>query len=823
MIGGEQACAEKIPLVFAVDQRPFKYQKDFGPVNRFCVLIPLMTTTGDKADVGAFPHRGRVWWKLRDEIREELVVPGSLWAGPIEPAKGSGRGRGDDDVYQVCLREVERAGGDLIEILSVKEEDLDLAHVQKGTPLPCPTPVTPRVVLAGFRTALGPLRATWRADTHDLVLSPLSTAQPEVLRVPVKEFFENTRVERFQLELCAFDPQSELQRRTVLLTRLEWLNLERLRKAGEVLDASSDAQVVSWATSFLGLPRSRAAEVKLALAEALRHPADDGETSARKLERFRQLAASAERVLDLGGEVARLLAETPAFADLVRRHAEEAAERRIAEAVQRRAGEIEGAVQARQRELEQVQTSLDHLSAEYDRRATVEEEELRKRLAARTAALEERERQAVQREKALAEQEAHLQRRLESVIARYRDEADRVSVDLLAQAPLLRRLGLGGETRAETGSPATAFAELPSPAFLRRPKGRPDQSAPTEEEFLAQLERVVEEHGFRFEREDLINFHVCVKTGGLTVLAGLSGTGKSSLPRLYAEALGARDEYLHVAVRPDWLDDRDLIGSFNALAGRFEPAGCGLVEHLIAAAADRQQGRGGLYLVCLDEMNLARVEHYFAQFLSVLELPSDERVLALFAPGVTRPGDPFAPYQRLRLADNVRFVGTVNIDETTHFFSPKVLDRCQVVAFTAPDLTAARRGRAAERVLGVRPVPLSAYQEWARPPLSDGPARAFLLEVNETLRPARLGMGYRQFDNMLRYVHSARPFFTEDSALDYQLKQVVLPRLRNTAPHFAETVQALARLVTKERFPRSADVLARIMEARAEDDYFQLI
>jgi hypothetical protein len=84
-------------------------------------------------------------------------------------------------------------------------------------------------------------------------------------------------------------------------------------------------------------------------------------------------------------------------------------------------------------------------------------------------------------------------------------------------------------------------------------------------------------------------------------------------------------------------------------------------------------------------------------------------------------------------------------------------------------------------------------------------------------------LGYRQFDRILRYVESAQPFFTEETALDYQLKQVILPRLRATSPHFAETVQALARLVPHERFPRSAEILSRILEARAEDDYFQLL
>jgi hypothetical protein len=86
-----------------------------------------------------------------------------------------------------------------------------------------------------------------------------------------------------------------------------------------------------------------------------------------------------------------------------------------------------------------------------------------------------------------------------------------------------------------------------------------------------------------------------------------------------------------------------------------------------------------------------------------------------------------------------------------------------------------------------------------------------------------LGLGYRQFDRVVRYVESAKPFLSEDAALDYQLKQVVLPRLRPTAPHLAETVQGLTRLVAHDRFPRSAEILARILEARAEDDYFQLL
>jgi hypothetical protein len=168
-------------------------------------------------------------------------------------------------------------------------------------------------------------------------------------------------------------------------------------------------------------------------------------------------------------------------------------------------------------------------------------------------------------------------------------------------------------------------------------------------------------------------------------------------------------------------------------------------------------------------------------------------------------------------------VGTVNIDETTHFFSPKVLDRCQVVSFAPPDLSAQRQRDQSDSIGGVLPVPLAAYLGWRRPPDDEGPAREFLLKVAEILRRSRLVLGIRQFDRMLRYVASARPLLSDDKALDFQILQVVLPRLRRTAAGFEETLKGLRELIVPARCPRSAELLARIAEAGLENEYFQLL
>jgi hypothetical protein len=813
----ERAFAEKIPLLFAVDQRPFKFQKDTGPVNRFCVLYPLMAVTGErlKADNETFPHRGRVWWKLRDEIREDMVVPGSLWTGTLEPARGSGRGRADDDVYQVSLRDIYPASGDLVEILTVKEDDPDLDRILQELPLPWPEPVTSRVILQGWRTMLGPLRATWRPETQDIVFAPLSALQPEVLSMPIKEFFENTRTERFQIELNAFDPQSDLNRRAILLTRMDWLNLDKLRKVGRVLDCSTDSQVVSWALGYLGLSRSQAQPLKQVLTEVQqRQLSFNGELESRKLERFQQIAQQAERVVSLGADVAHTLAETPAFGELVSMHVVTAAEGRINEIVTRRREEIDAAVQDKQHQLAEVQAQLDQLGVEYDRRAAVHEEELRQRNAERLRAIDEREQAVVLRQRFLDEQQNEF-------LARFRAETEGAAAAVLAQLPLLRALGLG-EHKPDVNAQARAdFVPLRLPAFQRTPK--PTDGIIAEEEFIAQLGRLSETKGLHFTSEDLINFHVCMKLGGLPVVVGRSGIGKNRLPRLYAEALGCADEFLHVPVPTHREENFSLFGEYNAVAQRFEPGDSGLLEHLIAAAVDQREGRGGIYTICLDQMSFGRIESSFSHLLHALELPASERRLTLFGRGLTRVDDPYTPYHQLPLGDNLRFTAIVDTHEAIGCFSPKMLDRCQIVALTAPDFKNPPGCKSLSVESAVRPVTATTYSTWVRAPKTEGATYAFLLEIHSALKPVCMGLGYRQIDRVLGYVESAQPIFTADTALDFQLQQVILPRLRPSAPHFAASVQALVRLVPVERFPRSAELLTRILESQSENDYFRLL
>ncbi len=197
--------------------------------------------------------------------------------------------------------------------------------------------------------------------------------------------------------------------------------------------------------------------------------------------------------------------------------------------------------------------------------------------------------------------------------------------------------------------------------------------------FIRHFEQTANEGGLYYTIKDLINFHTAVKSSPLVILSGLSGTGKSQLVWCYAKALGLEKESLKmIPVRPNWSDDSDLIGFVDSMHSVYRPDDAGFVNTLIEASKPENQDK--LYLICFDEMNLARVEHYFSQFLSILEMPEQNRFLKLYAKEYeTRLYNVDKYPSSVKIGNNLRFIGTVNMDESTFHFSDKVLDRANVI------------------------------------------------------------------------------------------------------------------------------------------------
>ena len=198
-----------------------------------------------------------------------------------------------------------------------------------------------------------------------------------------------------------------------------------------------------------------------------------------------------------------------------------------------------------------------------------------------------------------------------------------------------------------------------------------------EAQFIDRLDYLAERtNHLHYDKKDLINFHTSLKGDSLTILSGLSGTGKSQLVRTYARGLGVTNNLRFIPVRPFWEDDSDLLGYVDTVNFVYRPGDSGLLDLLI----DASENPDNIYMVCFDEMNLSKVEHYFSQFLSVLELESGKRKLRLYNPELKTKLYNSSKYDsEISIDSNVIFVGTINTDESTYQFSDKVLDRSNVI------------------------------------------------------------------------------------------------------------------------------------------------
>lgn len=286
------------------------------------------------------------------------------------------------------------------------------------------------------------------------------------------------------------------------------------------------------------------------------------------------------------------------------------------------------------------------------------------------------------------------------------------------------RDSVGSDGKTTKVDPKQIIRDLQEvPSCIRVLPSRP-RPAEEEESALHQVMQSLAAQGLEFDQRAVYAFHTALKineVAQLAVLAGVSGTGKSLLPRCYAAAMGIG--FLQIAVEPRWDSPQDLLGFYNYIEQRYRATDLArTLVHMDPYNTSTLRGseeEDQMMLVLLDEMNLARVEYYFSEFLSRLEIrprrvdlgDASRRLaagLSIDIPG--RDGGPI----RLFPSHNVLFVGTMNDDESTQALSDKVLDRGNVLQFAAP-------ARFAKPFGGAAPPPATTYrsfsgwQRWIQP------------------------------------------------------------------------------------------------------------
>lgn len=330
------------------------------------------------------------------------------------------------------------------------------------------------------------------------------------------------------------------------------------------------------------------------------------------------------------------------------------------------------------------------------------------------------------------------------------------------------------------------------PSSVQGPAG---SSRPHPAYLLSYLQR----RGFVFEPWQIAAFVTAVRTKPFVLLAGISGTGKTKLPRLVAEATGA--ECSLVPVRPDWTDSSELLG-YERIDGSFQPGS------MVRFARKAQENPHRQFFFVLDEMNIARVEYYMAEVLSQMEERREQPDGSVSSdPLLAYLGDARSagPWSDVRLTGNLCIVGSVNMDETTHGFSRKVLDRAFVIEFSSVDLTAVGEPSSEE-------VANETWQasDWAvrSTMLAHHPQRGVraveeiigtLVTVNEALALGQLQFGYRVRDEITMFCLEAQEcldlFTTSDQGtvdpLDLAVAMKVLPRIQGGGATTGRVLDAL--------------------------------
>lgn len=530
----------------------------------------------------------------------------------------------------------------------------------------------------------------------------------------------------------------------------------------------------------------------------LRELSQQIETREQQQERLgsqvRELQAQIEPLERLRSEVNQLDADLR-----VKRGQQGDLERRIEQLNHERA-KLDDEVACRQQEIEAHDNQLDALTAELQT-LQQQQEQLGSQVRGLQSQVEplERLRGEVNQLDADLRSKKSLNTDLERRIEQLQSEQLRQQAAQETESQILKDLQAKiqrtkGELKELESSAEEALKALESPIEIG---ARQQGGFANEAQFLNAFREYLGRKRLFFPERTLRAFHTSLKVqdiSALVILAGISGTGKSELPQAYAEFIGA--PLVMLPVQPRWDSPQDLQGFYNYIERKYKPTE--LMRYLYQHShSNRLKER--IVLVLLDEMNLARVEYYFSDFLSKLESRRNKPTFLELEVGSLQLSE---QQRRVLIPKEFLFVGTMNEDETTQALSDKVLDRANVLTFGRPEELKLRGKRPQTLEVPQQYLTWDQFDSWIKQPTEESElareVKSYVDRANGIMEKLGRPFAHRVYQAIAKYVINYPQADQNESvrkqAIADQFGQKLLPKLRGVMVEDSLVREALEQM-----------------------------
>lgn len=332
------------------------------------------------------------------------------------------------------------------------------------------------------------------------------------------------------------------------------------------------------------------------------------------------------------------------------------------------------------------------------------------------------------------------------------------------------------------------------------------------EQIITNVIEHLEGYGRTSDFHAVSNLLTSVAQTQFTLFSGLPGTGKTSMAKLLGQSLGLRNRCLTIPVARGWTSIRDIMGFYNSLSQSYVNAPNGFME-LLKQLHKEKSAKGAAAFVVLDEFNLSQPEHYFSSFMEMADSELSTRTITT--------GDP--SYPNICIPEHLRFIGTINNDESVQSLTPRMLDRACVINFDNFDLDRSDKLIIPQiNIPDYLPTAISGTEfiqlfQAETLNLTDNIRTVLSLIIDKLNEDdPRLGtpvsVSMRKIKAIAAYQNIAGPLMYEKplGALDYAVSQHILPLLNGYSENFGRRLDELKSLIP-DSMERTHTLLNRII------------